>query len=237
MGDADCQSTGFSDPVRRSSDPFPLFDLPLELREQIYCYLVYYGGTVNLSRRPWEILVYSTESRFKPDTVILRVNKQTYSEAMPLLYRSCIFDLGSDTNEQTVKEFFGRLSKQTRRNILRVTMFPRRFFATVPRIPWEPACLAVAALLPALQEVTVVLNPNDYPFLLRDDEAADWIVGPLSNIRAAQKILQVVETSPNSKRVVARWSELVKAADSARRKRERTGSRKLPTNNSRDGRQ
>ncbi|KAH0429892.1 hypothetical protein CcaCcLH18_08174 [Colletotrichum camelliae] len=227
MGDADRQSAGVSDPVRRLADTFPLFDLPLELREQIYCFLVYYGGTVSLSRRPWGPLFSTKEAQFKPDPVILRANKQAYSEAMPLLYRSCTFDLGSDTTEKTVNEFFGRFSERTRRNILRVTMHPRRFFATVPRIPWEPACLAVAALLPALQEVTVVLKPNDYPFLLGDDEEADWIVGPLSSIRGAQKTLQVVKTIPKPERLVARWNELVKAADSARRKRERAERRRL----------
>ena len=210
--------------------PCGFLHLPLELREQIYGYLVNQDGrrpAVVVSVETYDgIWRYTREPEVPLHTAILRVNKQLYAEAVPILYAACAFSPVAD--ERTISEFFGRLSEHARANILRLELKPRRSagrsvpgqhpnISQIQVAPlWGPVCGTVAALLPALREIGIHLIPFNR-FELKAGRDLSWIFSPLSDLRGVRKTLcfgmDTGVDAETSNMLVERWNTLMGDAD------------------------
>ena len=68
--------------------PFPFFDLPHEIRQQIYTYSLYTGDSIDI--KPYGVS-FVPESFKPPAPGLLRANKQIYDEAIDVVYSKNIF--------------------------------------------------------------------------------------------------------------------------------------------------
>ncbi|OHF00440.1 hypothetical protein CORC01_04190 [Colletotrichum orchidophilum] len=203
-----------------------LLILPLELREQIYGHLIHQGGFH--SKFHVEITTSSGSLRCNRepnvllDLAFLRVNKQIYAEAIATFYATCIFKPVAD--EQTIQQFFGRLSEYARAHVLYLELTPRRsagrrILGPQPNISqihlapaWGPACSAIANLLPGLIEVSIRLRPVN-TFELRTGCGMEWICVPLSSLQCARKTLhQKTGDVESSDVLINRWDALMEKA-------------------------
>jgi hypothetical protein len=70
--------------------PFPILRLPREIRDEIYTYAL--RADISVDVNPQFNCTLATENPFKPATPgLLRINKQTYQEAIEILYSKNMF--------------------------------------------------------------------------------------------------------------------------------------------------
>ncbi|MCJ1469501.1 hypothetical protein MMC07_008134 [Pseudocyphellaria aurata] len=119
------RALNFLDADRRS-DPFPFLQLPFEIRQQVYSYMLAgTGRQIKVAGLSHGFHVSSPSSRtladdygrceLEIDVAILYTCQQIHDEAEPILYRSHDFAFGDDT--ETICRFLSRLSNQARHNI------------------------------------------------------------------------------------------------------------------------
>lgn len=227
---ADTQSS------EKSPQPYFCFlSLPTEIRIEIYeCVL----GVVTATRFKITIdtdqyassdtgrliLRCAKRPELHPDLAILRVNRQTYEEALPLLYGRCAFYPLADA--AILASFFGHMSDFARSKIFMLHLRPRKqriirlagpraTLSQVKRGPsWAPACEQISVLFTGLKELLIRLEPVHGHELERGDQL-DWIIRPLSQLRGVKKTLVPVGSASGNRTpdMVVTWNELVKKAD------------------------
>ncbi|KAF2236750.1 hypothetical protein EV356DRAFT_512513 [Viridothelium virens] len=96
---------------------------------------------------------YWVEGKGKPQTAILRVNRQIRREALPLLYSRHRF--GFDTHVEALPPFIRDLTAEARNCIKSVAMTKRAapFAKDYDCAEWANACKCIATMLPALEEL------------------------------------------------------------------------------------
>ncbi|MCJ1467091.1 hypothetical protein MMC07_005713 [Pseudocyphellaria aurata] len=121
----------FLDADRRSG-PFPFLQLPFEIRQQVYSYML--AGTerqlevVGFLGSMFKVITLSSRNLdedfrkggMEIDAAIICTCQQIHDEAEPILYRSHVFAFGSCTS--TICRFLWNLSNQARQNIRCISM-------------------------------------------------------------------------------------------------------------------
>ncbi|KXH32428.1 hypothetical protein CNYM01_00976 [Colletotrichum nymphaeae SA-01] len=207
-------------------EPYSLLTLPLEVREQIYGYLIHQDD--RQSKIHVEISTFDDCLRHNRvpkdllDLAFLRVNKRIYAEGIATFYGTCVFKPVAD--EQTIHRFFDRLSKYARAHVRHLELTPRRSAATrfpgpQPNISqvrvtpvWGPACRAILTLLPGLIEINIRLRPVNL-FELQRGCDMEWICVPLSSLRSPRKrLLLGAQDAESSDDLIKNWTVMMEKA-------------------------
>ncbi|KAI1124797.1 hypothetical protein F5Y10DRAFT_268714 [Nemania abortiva] len=212
--------------------------IPLELRREIYTYLPSPDPTSTtivsvILKQDYEQLrsadlVYTKEPWTPVDLNVLRVCKRAYDEALPILYRRCIFNPTADSD--VITAFFSRMSSFARSSIRTLLLKPqpqalRRVGGPNPNISelrrvvlWGPACKKILTLLPDLKEVQIHL-PLLYAYEIESDRDVGWLTVPLSFLQSVKKsLVRVSRGSADfpATQYVEKWDRLIEKEDSER---------------------
>ena len=210
--------------------------LPAELRVAIYEYTLEVATVTQLKVSIHAdkyasadtgrlVLHYSKQPQFCPDLTVFRASRQIYTEALPVLYKRCVFCPMADV--EIISKFFGQMSDFARSNIFKLHLTPRpqkivrlassraNLSQVVYGPSWGPVCEKVFLFFVALGELCIHLHPS-YAHDLGRGDRIDWIIRPLSRLRGMKKTLASVGDTYEefeALKLIHNWNELVKKAD------------------------